>query len=136
MSEASRRNPGNKSPSRTPADGHVVLILSSDPVAAALLGALIETLGYRVRFYQPEESPDDVIRRQRPHVAMVDCDDTTVMNDEVLGRARMRGLSVIIFGTAEALQQVRQAASEQWFQTLLLPATLDEIQGTLERAIR
>src|SRR5438128_5316256 len=63
---------------------HVVLILSSDAVAAALLGGLVETLGYLVRFYHPPEHPDDALKREHPSVAMVDCDDPTVMNDEIL----------------------------------------------------
>ena len=58
---------------------HVVLILSTDPVAAALLGALVETLGYLVRFYHPPEAPDEAFKREKPAVAMIYCDDPTVM---------------------------------------------------------
>jgi DNA-binding NtrC family response regulator len=122
-----------------PADGapgkHVVLILSSDAVAAALLGALVETLGYLVRFYHPPEDPDVALKRDRPSVAMVDCDDPTLMRDELFGHARMRGISVVMFGTREALDKVRRLATEHALDTLIMPATLDTLDETLRKAV-
>jgi DNA-binding NtrC family response regulator len=118
-----------------PPGKHVVLILSSDAVAAALLGALVETLGYLVRFYHPPEHPDDALRREKPSVALVDCDDVTVMNDELLGRAKMRGISVVMFGSADALQRVRQVAIDHELDTLILPASLNALDETLKKAV-
>ena len=118
-----------------PPGKHVVLILSSDAVAAALLGALVETLGYLVRFYHPPEAPDAALKRERPSVAMVDCDDPTVMKDELFGRARMRGISVVMFGTAEALRKLRELAAEHALDTLIMPASLDALDETLRKAV-
>src|SRR5439155_24960360 len=85
----------------------MILILSDDAVAAALLGALIETLGYSVKFARPPEDPDQSIRRVRPKVCLLDCDEPSKCTDELLGRAAMRGISVVIFGTTSALERVR-----------------------------
>lgn len=112
-----------------------MLILSTDVVAAALVGALVETLGYLVRFFTPPETPNDAIRRTRPAVAMVDCEDPTLVNTEVLGRARMRGISVLMFGSAAALARVRELAEEQELDTVIMPATLDELDESLKSAI-
>ena len=114
---------------------HVVLILSSDAVAAALLGALVETLGFLVRFHHPPEEPDAALKRERPSVAMVDCDDPTVLKEELLGRARMRGISVIMFGTPEALRRVQSLAAEHALDTLIMPASLDALDETLRKAV-
>ena len=114
---------------------HVVLILSTDAVAAALLGALVETLGYLIRFYHPPEDPDATLKRERPSVAMIDCDDPTVMKDEVFGHARMRGISVVMFGSAEALRRVRQLALEHALDTLIMPASPDSLDETLRKAV-
>ncbi|MEX2152920.1 MAG: hypothetical protein WD825_06235 [Gemmatimonadaceae bacterium] len=114
---------------------HVVLILSSDAVAAALLGALVETLGYLVRFYHPPELPDDALRREKPSVAMVDCDDVTVLNDELLGRAKMRGIAVVMFGSADALRRVRQVAIDHELDTLIMPASLNALDETIRKAV-
>jgi DNA-binding NtrC family response regulator len=113
-----------------------VLILSTDAVAAALLGALVETLGYLVRFYHAPESPDEAMRRTRPSVALVDCADPTLMNDEVLGRAKMRGISVLIFGSPDALRRVRQIAQEHALGALVMPATAEMLDEALRRAVR
>src|SRR3954465_13973330 len=60
--------PASTGMSRMPANRHrdapapreqLVLILSHDPVAAVLLGGLVETLGYEVHFAHPPESGDD-----------------------------------------------------------------------------
>jgi len=118
-----------------PPGKHVVLILSSDAVAAALLGALVETLGYLVRFYHPPEDPDAALKRERPSVAMVDCDDPTMMKDDLFGHARMRGISVVMFGTSDALRQVRQLALEHALDTLIMPASLDALDDTLRKAV-
>lgn len=114
---------------------HVVLILSSDAVAAALVGALVETLGYLVRFFRPPELPDVAFRREKPLVAMVDCDDPTVMTDETLGHAKMRGISVVIFGSADALRRVRQLALDHALDTLIMPASLEALDETLRKAV-
>jgi len=114
---------------------HVVLILSADPVAAALVGGLVETLGYLVRFYRPPEQPEEALRRERPSVAMIDCQDPTLMKDEVLGRARMRGISVIVFGSTAALQRVRDLTLQHSLDTLIMPAPLDALDETLRAAV-
>ena len=113
-----------------------MLILSTDAVAAALLGALVETLGYLVRFFHPPETPDDAMRRERPSIAMVNCEDPTYLNGEVLGRARMRGVSVVMFGSEDALRRVRQIAAEHQFETLLMPTSADELDETLRKAVK
>jgi DNA-binding NtrC family response regulator len=115
---------------------HVVLILSSDAVAAALLGALVETLGYLVRFYRPPEPPEIAFRRERPSIALIDCNDPTLVKEDVLGRARMRDVSVLIFGTPEALRSVRALVSEHDLDTLIMPASLDSLDEALRNAVK
>jgi CheY-like chemotaxis protein len=114
----------------------MILILSADPVAAALLGALVETLGYPVRFARPPEPIEQAIRRVRPRVCLLDCVDPAMCSDEVLGRAAMRGISVVIFGMREALDAVRALALEHDIDTILLPPDPADVDATLRRAVR
>src|SRR6478609_8179413 len=51
-----------------------VLVLSSDPLAAALLGAAIELAGLAPRFPQSAESPRNALLRVRPRLVFIDCD--------------------------------------------------------------
>jgi CheY-like chemotaxis protein len=114
---------------------HVVLILSSDAVAAALLGALIETLGYLVHFYHPPETPDDAMRRAKPSIVMVDVDDPGVMNRETLGHARMRGSSVVIFGSGAAIARVQQLVVEQALESVVMPASIADLDAKLRNGV-
>ena len=114
----------------------MVLILSDDSVAAALLGALIETLGYSIRFAKPPEPADQSIRRVRPKVCLLDCGDPATCNDEILGRAAMRRISMIVFGTSHALTRLRTLATEHDIDMLIVPPDPEELDETLRRAIQ
>src|ERR671930_40585 len=102
-----------------------VLILSHDAVAAALLGGLVETLGYDVHFARPPGAADDSIRRVRPRICLVDCTDPVSCRSEFFGHATMRGVCVVIFGTRDALDRVRAMAVAHNIELLIMPPTLD-----------
>ena len=114
----------------------MVLILSADAVAAALLGALIETLGYSVRFARPPESVDQTIRRVRPSVCLLDCEDPENCSDEFLGRAAMRGISIVVFGKSEALAHLRALALAHDMDMLIVPPDTATIDDALRRAMK
>lgn len=111
-----------------------ILIFSHDAVAAALLAGLVETLGYEIHFAHPPESAEDSVRRVRPRICLLDCDDPLSWRSEFFGRATMRGVSVIIYGTQEALDRVRAIASDYDLDTLLMPPTIGALELVLQRA--
>jgi DNA-binding NtrC family response regulator len=113
----------------------MILIMSDDAIAAALLGALVETLGYSVRFARNPASMEQTLRRVRPKVCLLDCSDPILCTDEILGRTTMRNISVIIFGTREALDRVRALVSEHKIDALLMPPSPAVVEETLKRAM-
>jgi len=122
--------PANRGPRE---HDELVLILSRDAVAAALLGGLVETLGYDVEFARPPESAEDSIRRVKPRICLVDCTDPASCRSDFLGHATMRGVSVVIFGTPETLDRVRAFARTHNIDTLLVPPKLDALEAALLR---
>jgi hypothetical protein len=124
---------------RLPSQAHMptrrlVLILSQDAVAAALLGALVETLGYLVQFHRPPGDariPDPA----QPSVAMVNCNDPSLLTADLLGRTQLRGGSVVIFGVPDAITRVRTLAREFGLHALLMPVSLDVLDETLRQGI-
>jgi CheY-like chemotaxis protein len=114
----------------------MVLIISADAIAAALLGALIETLGYSVRFASPPETADQTIRRVRPTVCLLDCDDPANCSDEFLGRAAMRRISIVVFGKREALDRVQALALEHDIEVLIVPPDIAVVDEALQRAMK
>lgn len=111
-----------------------VLILSADSVAAALLGALVETLGYAVRFARPPEPPEAAVRRTRPRICLVDCTDGAACTEELFGRAAMRGICVVVFGTPDVLERTRELVQRHGLETLLMPTDLEAVETVLSRA--
>jgi DNA-binding NtrC family response regulator len=126
--------PATRRPTDTELHHQLVLILSPDPLAAALLGALVETLGYEVQFQRPPESPEDSLRRVRARICLVDCGDPYACREDFFGRATMRGVCVVIFGTREALERVRDVAAAHRIEMLLMPPDVDELAAALQRA--
>jgi DNA-binding NtrC family response regulator len=112
----------------------LLLILSLDPLAAALLGALVETLGYQVQFARLPESADDSLRRVKPRICLVDCTDPESCRPEFFGRATMRGICVIIFGTPAALEAVRELARADNIEMLFMPPDMETLEAVLQRA--
>ena len=112
----------------------LVLILSHDAVAAALLGGLVETLGYPVRFQHAPETAEESVRRVRPRICLVDCDDPRSCQAEFLGRATMRRICVVIFGTARALARVRAILMAHDVETLTMPPRREVLQLVLQKA--
>jgi CheY-like chemotaxis protein len=113
----------------------LVLVMSTDPVAAALVGALVETLGYDVRFSRAGEHPTQTLGRERPDVAFLDGGDQLMIAEEVLGHAVMRNIRVVVFGDRAALERIRTLAHKHRLPMLIVPASLDEIGEVLEAAM-
>ena len=65
---------------------------------------------------------------------LVDCGDPLTSRSEFLGRAAMRGVSVVIYGTPEALERVREVARAHDLDTLLMPPELNALEAALQRA--
>lgn len=74
-----------------------VLILSTDPLAAALLGAAVELVGHQPRFSEPHEAPRDTLRRVRPRAVLVDCDHADACTETFIGPALMTGTRLLVF---------------------------------------
>lgn len=126
--------PATRRPTATDNPQQLVLILSHDPLAAALLGGLVETLGYSVHFRRTPESAEDSLRRVRAKICLVDCADPRACREDFFGHATMRGICVVIFGTSEALERVRDVAVAHHIDMLLMPPDLDDLDEVLQRA--
>jgi DNA-binding NtrC family response regulator len=122
--------------SESPFNGTMILILSGDSVAAALVGALIETLGYTVKFAGAPGAVDESMRRVRPRICLVDCIDPAMCNPAIIGHARMRGISVVVFGTSETLDRVGDLVAHHAIDTLRMPADAADVGAALERAVK
>lgn len=104
-------------------DSHA-LVLSNDALIAALLGALLELHGYTPFFPGFQESPRDSLRRIRPGIVLVDCEQESACSEAFFGPATMTGARVIMFSASRSRQEVASFAARYGFDWFILPIDL------------
>ena len=110
------------------------LILSRDPLGAALLAAAVELAGFRVDFVKEDESTGDAVRRVRPRLVLLDARDERLRDERLLGPAMMVGAWVYLFGTRETLRNREILASRHGAEMVILPDDTDTLPELLRRA--
>lgn len=110
------------------------MIVSDDATAAALLGGLVETLGYRVAFTAVRESPER-LRRVRPRICMLDC-ESDACSEEAVAHAMMRGVCVVLVGPRGLLNGMRELASRHGVEMVFTPPEPGPLGDVLDRAVR
>jgi hypothetical protein len=111
-----------------------VLIVSSDATAAALLGGLVETLGYNVAFSSVIDS-NGMFRRARPRVCMLDCEGDAC-DEASIARVIMRGVSVVLVGPRSLLTDMREIAERHGAEMVFTPPQPGPLGEALDRAAR
>jgi hypothetical protein len=107
------------------------LVLSTDALAAALLGALAELVGYAPHFARAGEAARDALRRVRPSVVLAGCDFPDACGPGLIGPAKMMGARVLVFGPPPDAARVRDCAALWEVGVLPLPPTADELRRAL-----
>jgi hypothetical protein len=107
------------------------LIVSTDSLGAALIGAATELAGFRVAYLMDEEAILDGVRRTKPLLVLVDATHAIAADAASLGPALMTGASVVFFGRADRLRDTRIVAAVAHAETIALPEELDRLPGLL-----
>jgi hypothetical protein len=111
------------------------LILSPDPLAGALIGAAVELAGVAPVFPREAESPKLALRRLRPMCLLLDCDDSAVLDEGLLGPAMMTGVYLCLFGSEPRIRDHQQLVARYRFGVLVLPQDIGRLAEILTRAI-
>lgn len=112
-----------------------VLILSSDPLAAALLGAAVELAGHMPHFARAEEPAKPALMRVRPRLILVDCDHAEACSDEFVGPAIMTGGRVILFRSNRSTAGQSDLSERLGLRVLNMPSEHESITSILTEAL-
>jgi DNA-binding response OmpR family regulator len=115
---------------------HKVLIVSDEPLIAALLGALIELEGFRPIFPSGEERVSETLERERPSVLIVDVDHPDGASRGVLARARLAGIAVIFFSPRRHGEEVHVIAEQCGVAWFPMPVERSSFVEMLNAAVR
>jgi CheY-like chemotaxis protein len=111
-----------------------VLIVSDDATAAALLGGLVETFGYRVAFARVTDS-GIALRQAKPRACLLDC-ESDACDGATIARIIMRGVSVVLVGPRSLLTGMRALASRHGAELVFTPPEPGPLGDALDRAVR
>jgi hypothetical protein len=109
-----------------------VLILSTDPFAAALLGGGVELAGFIPVFPQKDESARDALRRTRPSVALIDCDYDDACTESFFGPALMTGARLAVFSSTRSKRAMEPVAAAFGVRLFELPIEFEALKQLLE----
>ena len=112
-----------------------VLVLSSDPLAAALLGAAIELAGLAPRFPKLGESPRSALMRMRPSLVVIDCDHEDGCSEAFVGPALMTGSQVVLFRSRRTQRDVSEMADRLGLRTVDMPREHDSLKSLLQELV-
>jgi len=112
-----------------------VLVLSSDPLSAALLGAAIELAGHAPRFQQPDEQPRAALLRVRPRLVVVDCDHEDACSEAFVGPALMTGSRVLLFRSRRTRRDMSELAERLGLRIVEMPMEHESLARLLDELI-
>ena len=112
-----------------------VLVLSSDPLSAALLGAAIELAGHAPRFPQSDEQPRAALLRVRPRLVVVDCDHDDACSEAFIGPALMTGSRVLLFRSRRTQRDTSELSEHLGLRTIEMPVEHESLVRTLDELI-
>ncbi|HEV7994498.1 MAG TPA: hypothetical protein VGP25_21935 [Gemmatimonadaceae bacterium] len=114
---------------------HAVLVFSTDPLAAALLGAAIELAGHAPYFPQPDETARDALLRVRPRLAVIDCDHVEACSDAFIGPALMTGSRALLFRSRRTQRDTSSLAERLGLMVVDMPTRHETLTQILRELL-
>jgi hypothetical protein len=109
-----------------------VLIVATDPLAGALLGAAVELAGYSPVFPRDGEGAREALRRSKPCAVLIDCDSDDACSESFFGPAMMIGASIAIFTSTRSRRTLEPIAEEFGVCLFDLPMDFAEFKSLLD----
>src|SRR5690242_17305622 len=109
-----------------------VLIVATDPLAGALLGAAVELAGYLPVFPREGEGAREALRRSKPCTVLVDCDSDDACGESFFGPAMMIGANIAIFTSTRSRRTLQPIADEFGVRVFDLPMDFTDFKALLD----
>jgi DNA-binding NtrC family response regulator len=109
-----------------------VLIVATDALGAALLGAAVELAGYAPVFPHEGETAREALRRSKPSVVLVDCDSEEGCGESFFGPAMMMGAGVAVFTSTRSRGALEPVAKEFGVRSFSLPVGFADLRALLD----
>jgi hypothetical protein len=114
---------------------NAVLVLSADPLAAALLGAAIDLAGLAPAFPHRDESPRAALLRVRPRLVVIDCDHEDACSDAFVGPALMTGSRVVLFRSRRTQRDASEMVDRLGLRLVDMPQEHESLTSLLHELV-
>ena len=112
-----------------------VLVLSDQPLVAALVGMLVELIGFDPAFAESGERPEEALRRVRPLlVVLLDAQLDAARSDLFFAHAAKRKVGLAVFGPTGSERQLAAIARQRGVPWVEVPAASSAFADLLEQA--
>jgi hypothetical protein len=98
-----------------------ILVLASEDVISALLGAMVELDGYEPVFPAPHERPFDAARRTKAALILLDCEDDLAWDADALRSIAEWGSRILLFSAMRSQREVDEIAERHGISAFALP---------------
>lgn len=99
-----------------------ILILSDEPVIAALVGTLVELTGATPAFAKRGEQATDAMQRfHPPDVMLLDAEMDAARSNLFFALAAQKAIEVVVFGSEGRAREVAEVAAQRRIPWLTLP---------------
>jgi hypothetical protein len=109
------------------------LIATDTAMAAALIGALVESAGGQPLFLQPDEPLSEAIVRLRPlRIALISVELSEARSDLFFALAERHGSRVVVFGSDHQFGEIADVASRREIAWFSVPPTREAIVSAID----
>jgi hypothetical protein len=110
-----------------------ILILTEQPMIAALIGMLVELAGCDAAFAGHDEQPADALTRLRPlAVILIDAEMNAARSDLLFALATRKQIGLAVFGSAARAREVAEIAAHRQIPWLTLPPDVDRLAAVID----
>jgi CheY-like chemotaxis protein len=99
----------------------LALVISTDPLTAALLGLLLQLEQVPVAYEVGDEALQALFDRVRPTLVLVDVDHPDGFSEVFMAHARERGARLVAYSPRRLMEDVRESAAARGVEWLALP---------------
>ena len=112
------------------------MVLANEEVISALLGAMVELDGYVPVFPAADERPLAAVRRHRPDLLLLDCENDLAWDAGAMRSITTMGTRILLFSAMRSQREIEQIAARYDVAAFALPVAYRDFTAQVDEVLR
>ena len=112
-----------------------IMVLANEEVISALLGAMVELDGCAPVFPAADEQPLAAIRRHRPDLLLLDCENDLAWDVAAMRAIVTMGTRILLFSAMRSQREIEQIAARYDVAAFVLPVAYREFTAHIGQVL-